>query len=132
MINVRMISMLGLTFVIGAGLGAAIVFLGTPNLYSLLEKHENVMAGVGLQPNIEALFRLKENNLLEAQVILESAVNLNVALLNDPLSKDVDSPVQRALRRAAEYRAKYPYRSGSALMDDSVQNILGKRTVKQQ
>jgi hypothetical protein len=61
--------------------------------------------------------------------VLEVAVNTNVLVIGGvPESDRVEEGIRRVLRRTADYRAKYPYKSSYPELDADVAKVLSEAT----
>jgi|SRR5665213_71002 len=77
-----------------------------------------------IQLDTAALVRLRSQDFADAALVLESAIDGNLVILNVSPTTNSDEDIQRVLKRTAEYRARYPHKSGEAGIDGDVENIL--------
>lgn len=84
-------------------------------------------AGAALLQDTAALVRLRGNDVSSALSVLEAAVDTNVLVLGGlPEGVRADDDIQRALRRTAEYRAKYPYKAAHPEINADVAKVLSE------
>lgn len=79
--------------------------------------------------NLQTLERIQAGDLDGAQRLLESALSLNVAILDEwstAFGRAHTDRIRRTLRRISDYRNRYPYLSGDADADSYLQEILDR------
>jgi hypothetical protein len=114
----RSIVSAGLAFVLGlvAG-GTAVLFW----MRSTLGRSESVHAASSAGSCLVALYPLQAGDTTQAVSRLETILDSEILLLG---TMPYTETTTNELRRAKEYRTKYPWRSGDKGIDAAIQSIL--------
>lgn len=109
----------------GGGLGWTVHGRRTADLSQRLVDAEVACTGF----NLESLERIQAGDVDGAERLLESALSLNVAVLDEwstAFGRDHADRIRRALRKISDYRKRYPYLSGNPEADSYLRDILDR------
>jgi hypothetical protein len=118
------IALIVVAFLVGAvGTGLAVGYFYNRSALRLVCLSEAAKAGM----DVSVLNQLQANNITNAIRLLDTQLDGSLITLwffrNDITPSDRDTTLG-ILRKAKEYRAKFPHRSGSPTIDESVSNAL--------
>ena len=117
-------------FAAGATIGGGAIWM-TTSLSTGQAIAYNAAAGIG--GKIFVLEALRGGDSSKASAMLESMLDSDLVVLNLVPETTINPPMKRVVGRAADYRVRYPYKSGDPVVDSAVSDILSKyRIVKDQ
>jgi len=114
------------TLIVGLAIGAA---GGAWFSSQLFGGFGAITAAAGVSTKVHILEGIRNNDLLRSTEMLESLLDSDLITLDAMLSEQsnfAEDSVLRSLRRAKEYRDKYPRKTEYAEIDQSVNRVLLK------
>jgi len=105
-----------------AGGGSTAWFYG----HFVLPQSLATSAAAGVGNKVAILKALKAGDSAKVVALLETELNGNLVVLNLVPPSTIDERMSRAIARAAEYRAAYPYKSGDPVVESAVSDVLSR------
>ena len=129
MTKIRIAILCGAVFVVGLLVGGGAVGWFYSEL--LLMRPLALEAAVGVMDKVTVLESLRAGDSPNAFTRLEDMLNLDLLKLGHvpESSIAIDTRVARMIGRAADYRTKYPYKTGVPGVDSPVSEVLSKYRV---
>jgi len=110
-------------FAVGAVVGGGVAWMKT----SLsTEQAIAYSAAAGIGGKLFVLEALRGGDTSKASAMLESMLDSDLVALNLVPDTTINPPMKRVIGRAADYRVRYPYKSGDPVIDSAVSDILLK------
>jgi hypothetical protein len=97
----------------------------------LLTQSLATSAAAGVGSKVAILKSLKAAESDKAAVLLETELDGDLVILGLVPESTIDERMSRAIARAADYRAAYPYKSGDRVVDSAVSEVLTKHRLAQ-
>ena len=110
-------------FAVGAAIGGGAIWMMTAHSSEQAIAYD---AAAGVGGKIFVLEALRGGDTSKASAMLESMLDSDLVALDLVPETTINPPMRRVIGRAADYRTRYPYKSGDPVVESAVSDILSK------